>query len=91
MESNGAFARFARLFDELDGSLQHQRHDVTQACVEALFDRVMNPPTLEAEDPAPEDVDCAVQIVMTLVELQAARVREIIAEIVLLPGGTDCR
>lgn len=80
MSGKAAFARFAALFIELDGSLKDERQDVTEGCVEALFDRVMNPTTLETEDPTLEDVDAAVQIIVTLVERVAARFRTLIAE-----------
>ena len=80
MPDKEAFARFAGLFIELDGGLKGERQDVTEGCVEALFDRVMNPTALETEDPTLEDVDAAVRIIIALVEKTATRVRKIIAE-----------
>lgn len=80
MADKEAFARFVALFIELDGGLKGERQDVTEGCVEALFDRVMNPTTLETEDPALEDVDATVRIIVTMVERVAARVRKLISE-----------
>ena len=89
MQSKAAFARFARLFLELDGSSKTERHDVTEACVEALLDRIMNPPSFEAEDPLPEDADAAARIIIAMVERQADRVRQLINE--EYPPCPDCR
>ena len=80
MECEAAFLRFARLFIELDGDLKRERQDVTERCVEALFDRIMNPATLETEDPVLEDVDATVGIIADLVERVAARFRKLVAE-----------
>jgi DNA gyrase/topoisomerase IV subunit B len=66
------------LFLELDGSLYEHRHQATLACIEALFDRIMNPPLLDSEMPTIDDVNSAEQTLIALIGEEAAKVREFI-------------
>jgi hypothetical protein len=70
--------RFSELFAELDGDTHRQRHEVTLACIEALLDRVVNPPMLDAEYPKIDDIDGAERYLKGLISEEAERFREFI-------------
>lgn len=72
------FVRFLELFSELDGGDKQQRFEVTLACVEALFDRLVNPPMLDDETPTIEDVDAAERSAVSLISAEAEKVRAVI-------------
>ena len=72
------FQRFFRLFCELDGDDRQQRPEVTHACIEALFDRLVNPPMLEDEMLTLGDVDAAERAAIALIQAEADKVRELI-------------
>jgi hypothetical protein len=63
--------RFRELFLELDGGVTEQRHVVTLAAIDALFDRMLNPPMLDIESPTFEDVDAAERQVLALIREEA--------------------
>lgn len=67
---------FGQLFWELDGKCDEHRHDVTEACIDALFERVLIPPMLLTEKTSPEDVDAAERLLIGLIKKEAARWRE---------------
>jgi hypothetical protein len=69
---------FLALFLELDGSLSQQRQDVTEAAIEVLFDRVLNPPMLDNDMPTLDDVEAAERQLIALVKAEATRVRDYI-------------
>jgi hypothetical protein len=70
--------RFLQLFAELDGDTRSPRHEVTLACIDALLDRLVNPPMLDTEYPEVADVDGAERTVIGLVTEEADRLREFI-------------
>jgi hypothetical protein len=51
---------------------------VTLACVDALLDRLVNPPMLDTEYPEVGDVDGAARMLIRLVTEEAERLRELI-------------
>ena len=51
---------------------------MTLACVEALFDRLVNPPMLDDETPTIEDVDAAERSAVSLISAEAEKVRAVI-------------
>jgi len=71
-------AHFYGLFTELDGSTQQPQLSVTKACVEALFDRMISPPTLDTEQPEMEDVDTTERVLIDMIKDEATKVRELI-------------
>jgi len=64
MTTPTATQRFLQLFAELDGDTRSPRHDVTLACVDALLDRLVNPPMLDTEYPELSDVDGAARMLI---------------------------
>jgi hypothetical protein len=70
--------RFSGLFFELDGGIRERKHEATQACIEALFDRVMNPDDPEAAEPTLDDVDSAQRILVSMIEQEAEKLRAFI-------------
>jgi hypothetical protein len=80
MNTSNETRAFLALFLELDGSLSQQRQDVTEAAIEVLFDRVLNPPMLDNEMPTLDDVEAAERQLIALVKAEATRLRDYIRE-----------
>jgi hypothetical protein len=80
MNTSNETRAFLLLFRELDGSPTQQRQDVTVAAIEALFDRVTNPPMLDNETPTLADADVAERQLIDLVRAEATRIRDYIRE-----------
>ena len=62
--SDDVVHRLHRLLDDLDARYPGQRDEITAACVDVLFDRVVNPPRLGV-------VDAAEQQLVALIRRQA--------------------
>jgi hypothetical protein len=78
MSGSPEFSAFSQLFLELDGSSHEHRMAATLACVEALFDRALNPPMLNGENPTLDDVDGAEAALVQMIRAEANRARELI-------------